>query len=154
MTELVKITITAAFTIFGSVLVFVIGQLLVKFLIEPTQELKKVVGEVRFNLAFHAPTIHTPVARNKDRSDKAYEALMKSSCDLLAKVNAIPYYCRLSSLSRGFLPPKQAVVDASVQLRGLSTYVHETDAKANDSLEIIAKRVVKIEKLLGLEQLK
>jgi len=57
MSELEKITWTAAFTIFGGVLVYVIGQLLSKFLIDPTHELKKVIGQVRFNLAFHAPTI-------------------------------------------------------------------------------------------------
>ncbi|MGQ0593033.1 MAG: hypothetical protein ACT4QB_10380 [Gammaproteobacteria bacterium] len=35
----------------------------------------------------------------------------------------------------------------------LSTYVHGTDAKANDSLDTIAKRVARIEKNLGLEPL-
>lgn len=88
-----------------------------------------------------------------ERSQKAYEALMKSSCDLLARVNAIPFYSNLSSFSRGFLPSKQAIVESAAQLRGLSTYVHETDSKANDSLVTIAKRVVRIEKNLGLEPL-
>ena len=78
---------------------------------------------------------------------------MKSSCDLLARVNAIPLYSKLSNLSRGFLPSKQAIVESAVQLRGLSTYVHETDSKANDSLDTIAKRVARIEKNLGLEPL-
>lgn len=78
---------------------------------------------------------------------------MKSSCDLLARVNAIPLYSNLSSFSRGFLPSKQAIVESAVQLRGLSTYVHETDTKANDSLDTIAKRVARIEKNLGLEPL-
>jgi len=153
MTEPVKIAVTAAFTIFGGVIVYVIGQLLSKFLIEPTHELKKTIGEVRFNLAFHAPTIHTPIARDTERSQKAYEALMKSSCDLLARVNAIPFYGTLSKNSQGFLPSRQAIMDAAVQLCGLSTYVHETDAKAYDSLETISKRVIRIEENLGLEPL-
>lgn len=153
MTELEKIIVTAAFTIAGGVLVYVIGQLLSKFFIEPMHELKKTIGEVRFNLAFHAPVIHTPIARNNERSQNAYEALMKSSCDLLARVNAIPFYGCLSKASRGFLPSKEAIVGAAVQLRGLSTYVHETDTKANDHLDTIAKRVTRIEKNLGLEPL-
>jgi len=153
MTEIAKIFLTAALTIFGGVLVYVLGQLLSKFLIEPAHELKKAIGDVRFNLAFYAPTIHTPIARDTDRSQKAYEALMKSSCDLLARVNAIPFYAAFSRRSRGFLPSKQAIVDAAVDLRALSTYVHETDAKANDSLETIAKRVDRIEKNLGLDPL-
>jgi len=154
MTELEKIFVTSAVTISGSLLLYVIGQLLSKFFIEPTHELKKAIGEVRFNLAFHAPVIHTTIARNNERSQKAYEALMKSSCDLLARVNATPFYSCLSSFSQGFLPPKQAIVDAAVQLRGLSTYVHETDAKATDSLDTIAKKVARVEQNLGLEPLK
>lgn len=153
MSELEKIVWTAAFTIFGGVLVYVIGQLLSKFLIDPTHELKKVIGEVRFNLAFYAPTIHTPIARTPERSDKAYEALLKSSCELLAKVNAIPFYGLVSCISFGFLPSKKHIRDAATQLRGLSTYMHETGDKANSHVEIIGNRVAKIEKCLNLESL-
>jgi len=153
MTELEKIFLTSAVTIFGGLFVYVAGQLLSKFLIEPTHELKKTIGEVRFNLSFYEPIIHTPISRNPERSQKAYEALTKCSCDLLERVNAIPFYTKLSSLSRGFLPPKQSIVESAVQLRGLSTYVHETGPKANDSLDTIAKWVARIEKNLGLEPL-
>jgi len=149
MTELVKIFLTAAVTL-G---LYVLGQLLSKFFIEPAQELKKTIGEVRFTLAFHAPVIHTPIARQDERPQKAYEALMKSSCDLLSKVDAVPFYGCLSRLSRGFLPPKHAIVDAAVHLRGLSTYVDEKGSKANDSLDTITKRVARIEKNLGLKPL-
>lgn len=153
MSELEKIAWTAAFTIFGGVLVYVIGQLLSKFLIDPTHELKKVIGQVRFNLAFYAPTIHTPIARTQERSDKAYEALLKSSCELLAKVNAIPFYGLVSRISFGFLPTKKCIRDAAKQLRGLSTYVHETGDKANSHVDVIGNRVAKIEKCLNLESL-
>lgn len=153
MSELEKIVWTAAFTIFGGVLVYVIGQLLSKFLIDPSHELKKVIGEVRFNLAFYAPTIHTPIARTPERSDKAYEALLKSSCELLAKVNAIPFYGLVSCISFGFLPSKKRIRDAATQLRGLSTYMHETGDKANSHVEVIGNRVAKIEKCLNLESL-
>lgn len=153
MSELEKIAWTAAFTIFGGVLVYVIGQLLSKFLIDPTNELKKVIGQVRFDLAFHAPTIHTPIARTQERSDEAYEALLKSSCELLAKVNAIPFYGLVSCISFGFLPAKKCIRDAATQLRGLSTYVHETGDKANSHVDVIGNRVAKIEKCLNLESL-
>lgn len=153
MTEIEKIFVTSAVTILGGLFLYVIGQLLSKFFIEPAHELKKAIGEVRYNLAFHAPIIHTPASRKPERSQKAYEALMKSSCDLLAQVSAIPFYSRLSGLSRGFLPSKQAIVDSAKHLRGLTTYVHETDSKALDSIDIINKRVARIEKNLGLEPL-
>lgn len=153
VSELGKIVWTAALTIFGGVLVYIIGQLLSKFLIDPTHQLKTVIGEVRCNLTFHAPTIHTPIARTPERSDKAYEALLKSSCDLLAKVNAIPFYGLVSCISFGFLPSRSHIRDAATQLRGLSTYVHETGEQANSHTEVIGRRVAKIEKCLNLESL-
>ncbi|MGB7541807.1 MAG: hypothetical protein WBM28_07310 [Burkholderiales bacterium] len=151
MGELEKIIWTSAFTILGGVTVYVFGQLLSKFFIEPTHELKKVVGEVRFNLAFHAPAIHTPISREPERSAKAHEALLKSSCDLLAKVNAVPLYGAISCLSFGFLPQKKHILEAATQLRGLSTYVHETGANALLHTDVIAKRIARIEQCLGLE---
>lgn len=138
---------------FGGLTVFIIGQLLAKFFIEPVHELRKTVGEVRFNLAFHAPTIHTPIGRSKEVSDKARDALLKNSCDLIADLHAIPGYWVTRFLAFGVLPCRKAIEDASVQLRGLSTYVHETGEKANPSLEVIQKRVDRIEKLLGLKPL-
>jgi len=153
MTDIEKIVVGAIFTIGGGVIVFVAGQVLSKFFIEPLHDLRKVVGEVRFNLAFHAPTIHTPIGRSKERSDKAQEALMKNSCELIADLHAIPLYGVTRLLSFGVLPRRKAIEDAAVQLRGLSTYVHETGDKAIDALDVIRRRVARIEKLLGLKPL-
>ena len=138
---------------FGGLAVYVAGQLLSKFLIEPLHELRKSVGEVRFHLAFHAPTIHTPIGRSKESSDAAREALLKNSCDLIAKLHAVPLYAATHLLSFDALPGRKAVESAAVQLRGLSTYVHEEGEKANVSLDVIRKRVAKIECLLRLKPL-
>jgi hypothetical protein len=153
MTDFEKILLTSAVTVLGGVTVYVAGQLLSKFFIDPVQDLRKAIGEVRFNLAFHAPEIHTPIGRTEERSDRARDALMKSSCDLLAKLQAASLYDFWASMSRDVLPPRKAIEDAAVQLRGLSTYVHETGEKAHDALDVISKRVTRIEKLLGLKPL-
>jgi hypothetical protein len=145
--------VTAALTILGGVPVYVVGQLLSTFFIGPVQDLRRTIGEVRFNLAFHAPEIHTPAGRTRERSGRARDALMKSSCDLLAKLQAISLYDWLSSMSRGVLPQRRSIEDAAVQLRGLSTYLCETGPEANEHLDVVAKRVGRIEKLLGLKPL-
>lgn len=133
--------------------VYVIGQLLSKFFIDPVQELRKAVGEVRFNLAFHAPTIHTPIGRTEKTSDAAHEALMKSSCDLIAKMHAVPAFKVTRFLAFGVLPPRKSIDKAAVQLRSLSTYVHESGDKAVESLDVIRKRVELIERELRLKPL-
>jgi hypothetical protein len=151
VSELEKIAWTAAFTIFGGTLVYAIGQLLSKFLIDPTHELIKEIGEVRFNLAFYGPTIQTSTSRTPEESKEVYEALLKSSCELLAKVNAIPSYGLVSCISFGFLPPKKQIREAATQLRGLSTYMYQTGDKASSSFEAIGNRVDKIVNCLNME---
>ncbi len=147
MTDIDKIVLGALF----GVGVYVVGQLLSKFLIEPLHELRKVVGEVRFNLAFYAPTIHTPIGRTAEKSEAARSALIKNSCDLIAKLHTIPNYERTRFLAFGALPQKESVERAAVQLRGLSTYMHETADNANASMEVINKRVAAIMRLLYLK---
>jgi len=138
--------VTASLAIFGSIVVLFLS----KVFLDPLYELRRSIGEVRFNLAFHGMTIHTPAARSPDASDKAKEALMKSSSDLLAKSYAILLYRQLRCLFR--LPALQNIEKAAVQLRGLSTYVYESEFKPDNS-EIIIKRVKCIEILLGLKSL-
>lgn len=53
-------------------------------------------------------------------------------------------------ISLGALPSRKAVESAEVRLRGLSTYVDEEGERANASLDVIRKRVAKIECLLRL----
>jgi hypothetical protein len=153
VSELEKIFLTSAVTILGSMLVYVIGQLLSKFLIDPTHELKKAIGEVRFNLAFYRPIILTPASRTPERSDKTHDALLKSCCELLTKVNAIPFYGLISCISFGILPSKKNIRDAAIHLRALSTYVHEIDDKAASHIDQIRQRVANIERCLNLESL-
>lgn len=153
MSDLEKILLTSVLTIAGGVSVFVIGQLLSKFIIEPVHELRKAIGQVRFNLAFHSPVIHTPIARSEDRSREAREALWNSSCQLIVAVQAIPAYSVIRCLSLGGLPGRKATEDAAVQLRGLSTHVYDIGEKALNDLDRVNARVAKIERLLGLRPL-
>jgi hypothetical protein len=150
MSDFEKILWTSASTLFGGVILFVIGQLLSKFLIEPIQELGKAIGEVRFNLAYYAPIIHTPISRNKERSDKAYDAIMRNSCDLLTKADAIPFY---KFLPRQFVLPIAHIDRAVIDLRNLTTYLHETGEKADSHIEEINRRVERINQQLQLRPL-
>lgn len=145
MDDLTKILLTSSLTVLGGVFVFVVGQLLGKFVIDPVQDLKKLLGEIRFALVFHAQAVLTPVG-DRAREDEAQKALRKLSCDLRSKVGAIPFYRVWSIVSCGFLPSKESAFKASTQLMGLSNSVHQPDrSDKNDA------RVSNIEKLLNYE---
>jgi hypothetical protein len=141
---------TTGLTILGSIVVYIFAQFLSKTFFDPLYELRKSIGDVRFNLAFHGATIHTPAARSPDASNKAKEALMKSSSELFAKSHAILFYENLGFLFD--LPSRQNIEKAAVTLRGLSNYVHKSEYDSDDS-DIIDKRVKYIEKLLDLKPL-
>jgi len=146
MDDLTKILLTSSLTVVGGVVVFVAGQLFGKFVIEPIHDLKKLLGEIRFALVFHAQAIYTPVG-NRPMEDAAAAVLRKLSCDLLSKVDAIPFYSLWSTSSWGFLPSKVNSLSASKQLMGLSNSVHQPDRSKNGD------RVAMIGRLLGFESI-
>jgi hypothetical protein len=52
--ELVKIFLTSGLTIVGDVLVFVLGQVIQKSLLDPVHEQSKAIGEIYFGLVYDA----------------------------------------------------------------------------------------------------
>ena len=145
MDDLTKILLTSSLTVIGAILVFVASQILGKLVVEPIQDLKKTLGEIRYALVFHAQAIMTPVG-NRESEDKASEALRKLACDLRSKVGAIPFYARWAAMSRGFLPNQVNAFEASKHLIGLSNSVHQENRSDTNSM-----RIAKIERLLGFE---
>lgn len=126
-------------------MVFVASQILGKLVLEPIQDMKKLLGEVRYALVFHAQAILTPVG-DRASEDAAGEALRKLACELRSKVGAVPFYDFWARTSRGFLPRRASALDASKHLLGLSNSVHREDRSEDNG-----KRVGKIERLLGFD---
>ena len=151
MSDLEKILLTSALTVLGGVFVFVVGQLVLKFFIEPAHELRKAIAAVRHSFLFFAPDILTPIGRTPESSTKARDALLKGSADLYIWCEAIRCYLPISRLLR--LPAKDKVLDAAKWLRGLSTYLHETGDKAEGHIEQVTGTVKRIERDLGLPSL-
>lgn len=134
----------------SGVSIYVVGQLLSKLIIEPLYNLKVVLAETQFNLSFHAPTIHTPMGRTAEKSDEAYKALVASSCDLISKVYAVPCYPVFRYLAFCALPKKESIIKASIDLRGLSTHLHE---EGSSNLDVVNRRVLSIRRNLRLNSI-
>jgi hypothetical protein len=145
MDDLTKILLTSSLTTIGAVLVFVASQILGKLVIEPVQDLKKTLGEIRYALVFHAQAIMTPVG-DRPGEDKASEALLKLACDLRSKVGAVPLYDKWAAISRGFMPTQANAFEASKHLIELSNSVHKENRSDTNS-----KSIKKIKQLLGFE---
>ena len=145
MDDFNKILLTSSLTVIGAILVFFASQILGKLVIEPVQDLKKTLGEIRYALVFHAQAIMTPVG-DREGEDKASEVLRKLARNLRSKVGAVPFYGRWAAISRGFLPTQAKAFEASKHIIGLSNSVHQQDRSDANS-----KRCAKIERLLGFE---
>jgi hypothetical protein len=107
--------------------VFVITQSILKFVIEPIQEQKRLIGEVAHALLFYANMIHldtwgpTDEERRKEL-DEARRVLRGLAGRLQASLWTIPFYDALAWLRR--VPKKEDVLEAATQLVGWSNSLY------------------------------
>ena len=106
-------------TVISGVLIFVLGQLLLKLVIEPLQEFKKEIALTLNSLFFHKDKISNPNA-NLIKKDiwEVSSILRKHSSNLEAKSSIIPLYDCWYKLR--ILPSKKNIKKATNKLIGLS----------------------------------
>jgi hypothetical protein len=107
-----------------AVLVFVVGQYVLRFVFEPIQEQRKVIGDIAHALLFYANVYEIktlPPQQDEARRDEIAQA-MGALRDLAARLRAsiwtIPFYDALALLGR--VPKKTDVLEASAALVGWS----------------------------------
>ncbi len=61
---------TVFLTVFSGVLVYVIGQIIVKLVIEPIHEMRKTIGQISHSLNVRADVISNPGVRSNDKCKK------------------------------------------------------------------------------------
>lgn len=115
---------TVFITIFSGVVIFVLGQLTLKLLIEPVQEFKKTIADVALSLIEYSNIYANPGVAGVEVEKKASEELRKLSSRLNAQVYLIPFYGITAQVFR--LPLKKQVVNAASDLIGLSNGVFKS----------------------------
>jgi len=108
MSELLKILLTFVITVMGGVAVFVLGQIFIRFFIEPVQEVRRAIGDVGDALIYYAHLyIHPkevtaeaggwsagspfPPVYGEERGE-ASDALRQKASILFIRANAVPKY--------------------------------------------------------------
>jgi hypothetical protein len=84
--------ITVFLTVLSGVVTYIAGQLVLKLLIEPVQDLKKTIGLVSFTLIERANVIFNPGTFAKDVMDDTAQELRKLASHLRAHLSLIPRY--------------------------------------------------------------
>jgi hypothetical protein len=138
MTELEKILYTAAATIIGGVFIFVIGQLLSKFIIEPIYEQRNVIGVIADDLIFYSRLYVNPgPIRDRElgtikvlpEQTEAEDALRQHASKLMARTQAIPLYWLWEKLK--LVRSKANIAEAHKNLIYLSNSIVQGDRKEN-----------------------
>jgi len=128
------------------VLVFVAGQAILRFVVEPVQEQKRLIGEVTHALLFYANRGPIGVELGSYPAEHLYEAsahLRDLAGRLRASVFYVPFYDSLARL--GVVPTKEDALEAAAQLVGWSNSVlSERSGRDRDNLNrqrIIAEKL-------------
>lgn len=109
---------TIFYTIIAGVSVFVLGQIVLKWIIEPVQELRKLKGEILFHLANDYANIQNANTIKKELALEAGKVFERLGASLLANEHLIPMYNRIQCIFN--LPESESIKFASTRLHLIS----------------------------------
>jgi hypothetical protein len=135
-----KIPLTAFATVLGGALTLALGQIIVRGLIEPALELKRLIGTIAFDLDFHA----IKFAPGTHEEQEWRDVFRKHSCSLREKLNVIIWYRGLQRIFN--LPPEADVEAAACNLMG-----HSNRSAGSDVTPVLGGREAEIKKLLKIK---
>lgn len=105
-------------TVISGVLVFVIGQMIIKLWLEPVHKFKRTISDIALYLAEHAQVIAGPGLLGSKHEELASQELKRLYSQLSARMYLIPCYKHSAWILN--LPSVPQVDDAVRHLRGLS----------------------------------
>ena len=141
--ELFKIVLTACLTLIGGVFLLVVSQFIIRFVVDPLIDFRRLLGEIGHVLVFYSHYFFNASAvASKPEFQKATEQCRTLASQLRSFSNAVPLY---SLLCRFHLVPRhEDVYQASGHLIGLS------NTTATHPIEVVQKHYERIGKLLGI----
>jgi hypothetical protein len=133
MSDLDKILLTSSLTVVVGVFVFVLGQVFLKFFIEPIHEQKKLIGEIADALIYYGSTYGNPERGVSERGNQAQERLRQLSTLLLSRTGLIPCYGCFASMR--LVRQVSEIGIAAQGLMGISNNINlAPDADANGAV--------------------
>lgn len=121
-------------TILAGVSVFVFGQIVLKWMIEPIQELRKLKGEILFHLANDYATIQNAKVVEKGVASEVGKVLERLGASLLANEHLIPMYSRVQYIFN--LPERERIQFAAKRLRLMSNSMFSDAADIHYRLDL------------------
>ena len=103
---------TIFFTVLSGVLIFVFGQTILKLLIEPVYEMKKVIGDTAYTLLQNSNAYgNAEVITDPERLTAVRNELRSLGSNLLKSISTIPFY---KTTRKWFLLPSEEEVEEAI----------------------------------------
>jgi len=119
------------FTVLSGVAVFVLGQIFVKMVLDPAQELYKLKGDIADALIFYANVDKRYSGIKEEELEKAHLTYRQKASQLLARAHMLRWY-RLWRFFR-IVPDRKNIAAASRALIGLSNNVLDDGSNATSA---------------------
>lgn len=126
-------------TIIAGVFVFVLGQIVLKWLIDPIQKLREVIAEIVFYLASDHSDIHNASIVEKEIALSAGKNLQRLGAKLVSSQQSIPFYKQLCKVCG--LPEPEDIVKASKRLSLISNTMWSHADDKYDRLDLYRKEI-------------
>jgi hypothetical protein len=141
------IVLTSMVTILGGVTIFVLGQIILKFYIEPIQQFRLHIGKITDALIFYANLYSNPGTNVKEQVKEASNEIRKLASELISTSAVVPLYRTWSSLK--IIPKLKNIKEARSNLIGLSNSLFSSQNNSQES-KFNRERVEKIITTLNL----
>ena len=109
-------------TVLSGVTVYVLGQLVVKLVIEPVQETRNTIGQISHTLIEDGDAIHNAAFKSEvvsqERANEVSQHLRKLSAQLHSHLFLVPCYQETARIFR--LPTRDGILAASEKLMWIS----------------------------------
>lgn len=142
MAEIVQIFMTSMVTVFGGVLVYVGGQVSVKFFIEPIHDLRSHIGAISHALVYYSDLYTNTGEDKEERRERVSKHFRTHAALLRAKGNAVPLYGLWAK--RGVIPSRKSIVTASANLIGISKVVLDGGLSETEQMARAVENELKI----------
>lgn len=121
---------TVLVTVISGVLTYVLGQLVVKIVIEPVQETRRTIGQISHSLIERGNVIANPGVPTEEAMRETAQQLRNLSSQLQSHLYLVPAYATTARVFR--LPSKDELLSASKNLIALSTSVYRATDRVHE----------------------
>lgn len=139
---------TVFLTVISGVLTFVLGQLIVRLVIEPVQELKKTIAQISHALIQYRAVYQNPGVLTQEVESEASSRLRDLASHLHAHLFLIPLYTKTARVFS--LPTRNRLLDASKSLDDISKGVFATKGDSGRLIQDNVKNRENICECLGI----